>query len=484
MRRQLSAPMALCLAAALLSGCTSVRPPLLSEPIADFEVPAEFRLTPEQFKLAPWWEELADPTLNYLVHEALTQNFSVQAAGVRLAQARGIDSATVWSQVPNGSFTQKATSTNLQKYATEGASFSNPPLTEQPTSTGAFTVAWELPLFGKANAVVDQSTAQVQQAHWTLKAAELAVSAEIVKAYAEARTAQANALTLENSVRTLRQLIVFESTVKAHGVSTTAEVDKLRAQLLDQESAVSTNSMRASQLVAKLDQLLGRSGGTEQLLTHDVPIQAWLASERALPKPRTVAANTLRLRPDVRAAEEGVAVAAAKAGIATANLWPQFSITGELSTSIGSLDAFGSTRGASNTSVTGVALKIPLLDWFALKAEANSKQWELQAVTLEYRQTVVTGWEEARAASAGLAAGVRQEELARQAKSLAETEAHRQVAFHAAGISSAKDALAAQLAINEKSVQVQNQYFTVLESWAKLVKATFAGAPPISAPVK
>jgi outer membrane protein TolC len=472
------------LTAAVLCGCTSVRPPLLSERIADFETPAELRVAPEQFKLAPWWEELADPVLNQLIHEALTHNFSVQAATVRLAQARGIDSATIWSLVPGGSFTQKATSSNLQKYATDGASFSSPPLKEQPTSTGAFTVAWELPLFGKANAVADQGNAQAQQAHWTLKAAELAVSAEIVKAYAEARTAQANTQTLQGSIRTLRQLIDFENTVKAHGVSTTAEVDKLRAQLLDQENYATSSDLRAAQLFAKLDQLLGRADGTTQLLTQTAPVQNWQAQDRVVPKPRSVQASVLRLRPDVRAAEEGVALAAARAGIATANLWPQFSITGELSSTIGSLDAFGSTRGASSTGVTGISLKIPLLDWFALKAESNSKQWELQAVTLEYRQTVVNGWEEARAASAALVTGVHQEELAQQALCLAETEARRQTAFRKAGITSAKDELAAQLAINEKSVQVQNQYFTVLESWAKLVKATFAGAAvsPLLAP--
>lgn len=464
---------------AALAGCTSVTPPLLDNRTAGFATPASISglVTP-----CAWWTKLADPVLDKLVDDAVEHNFTVQAAVVRLAQAQGADRNTVWTLVPSGSLSKQESNTRLRDYSQEGLSTGSPPTNAQSTGTSAFAVSWEVPLFGKGGAIVAQGTAQARQAHWSLEGARLAVAAEVVRSYAEYRGTEVAAQALRQSVSMLEELVGHEETVRVHGLSTMAEVNQLKARLLDQRMQLLSSSTRAEQLIAKLDSLLGQASGTEAVRkAPSAPSLQSIAAtsalaDFALPVAIEIRADALRLRPDIRAAEEGVALAAARAGIAAANLWPQLSLGGNLTLTAGNLDSLGATRGATNIVTTTAGLKIPLLDWFALKAEANAKQLELDAVTLEYRQTVVAGWEETRSGLADYAGALDRTALSRQAVQIAQEEVGRQRAFRVAGIGTRQAELSAQLTANEKAIALAADRFGALQSWAKLMKASFASA--------
>ena len=471
---------------AALAGCTSVTPPLLDSRTAAFETPASIAKLATQ---TAWWTQLADPVLNKLVTDAVEHNFTVQAAVVRLAQAQGADRDTVWSLLPTGSLSKQGSNTQLREYSQQGFSMGSPPSNAQSTATKALAVSWEVPLFGKGNALVAQGTAQSQQAHWSLEGARLAVVAEVVRSYAEYRGTEAAMQALHHSVAMLEELVRHEDTVRAHGLSTSAEVNQLKARLLDQRMQMLGSSAKAEQLIAKIDALLGQARGAETLLkppsAHPAEAGDTVTTDSAdwaLPVALEIRADALRLRPDIRAAEEGVALAAARAGIAAANLWPQLTLGGSLTLTAGSLDSFGSTRGTTNIVTTTAGLKIPLLDWFALKAEANAKQLELDAVTLEYRQTVVAGWEETRSGLADYAGALDRAVLSRQAVEIAQDEASRQRAFRVAGIGTRQAELNAELSANEKVIALAADRFGALQLWAKLMKASFASADLPKAP--
>lgn len=120
-----------------------------------------------------------------------------------------------------------------------------------------------------------------------------------------------------------------------------------------------------------------------------------------------------------------------------------------------------------------VGLKIPLLDWFALKAEANAKNLELTAVTMDYRQTVVAGWDEARSAFADYVMSIDRKELTAKSVLLAEAEISRQRAFTAAGMGTRQAELGAEIAANEKRVTLVAEELGAVQAWAKLMKASF-----------
>lgn len=396
---------------------------------------------------------------------------------MRLAQARGADTAVVWSLLPAGSASRTSTNTRVRGYTPEGPTFSSPPSDGKATTLGTFAVSWEVPLFGKAQALIAQGDAQVRQQHWSLAGARISVDAEVVRTYAEYRGTQATVRILEHSLALLGELVNCETAVKAAGLSTDAEVDRQRAKLLDLQTQLTSSQMRLPQLVAKLDALLGQSDGVEALLARQY------SGRTVPPLVSSVRADTLRMRPDVRAAEEGVALAAARVGLANANLWPQFSLGGELSITAGNLDGTGSSRGTSSILSSRAGLQIPLLDWFSRKAEATAKQSELLAVTLDYRQTVVAGWEETRSAFADYALARAREDISRQSAQLARIEVSRQQSFRVAGIGTRQAELAAQLTVDEKEAAIAADQYAVVQQWAKLMKASFV-SPELPKPVK
>lgn len=453
----------LALAISVLAGCSTQRPQLFDGRTAAFEKPALSSVEPFA---ATWWRQLNNPELNALVDEALTHNFTVQAAAIRLKEAAGADRSAIWGLLPTSSINRKLTGMDNPRYETNGVSFGGPPKGIQTTNTASFGVSWELPLFGRGQAVLGQAKAQANAAFWSLAAAKVAVASELVRAYEERRGLLCMQAYLRDDIKLLDALIRAEDAVVAKGLSTGAEVRKLEAQQLDLRSRLRAGSARISQLEAKLNTL---RGSPVKLILADLSTRA----PGGIPEVPLIRAETIRLRPDVRAAEQSVAVAAARLGMASASLWPQFSLGGEMALTKGNLDAYGSSRGLSSTINANVGLHIPLLDWFALKADADAKKLEMEAVVLDYRQTVLSAWEEANATYEDFAAAKEKQTFAMRTVEISKTEVSRQASFLRAGVGSKQEVLKAQLAENERAVQELEERFAALQAWARLIKATF-----------
>ena len=76
---------------AILGGCAMVGPdyvkPTVQEP-TDWLAKEESRIKTEDIDYAKWWTVFNDPVLNNLVEAAYNQNLNLQAAGLRVLQAR------------------------------------------------------------------------------------------------------------------------------------------------------------------------------------------------------------------------------------------------------------------------------------------------------------------------------------------------------------------------------------------------------------
>src|SRR5882724_11823523 len=89
---------ALVLSAATLAGCAvgpNYAPPRLNLPEA-FSSAQSVAPTTQPARavdLARWWESMADPQLNSLVHRAIQSNFDLQIAATRLQEARSTEAA-------------------------------------------------------------------------------------------------------------------------------------------------------------------------------------------------------------------------------------------------------------------------------------------------------------------------------------------------------------------------------------------------------
>jgi outer membrane protein TolC len=411
-----------------------------------------------------WWEQLHDPTLAKMVERALAQNFSIKAAALRLEESRSISSANRWALAPQTELGDTYQITHTFKYQQNGASATVFPDQLSGTNTRDFLVAWELPLFGKASGVHELSLAGTDRAYWELVAARVAVSSEIVRNYALWQGLSQNLYSFHTSDVLLGDLLALKRKSLQAGGTTRSEIDKLEvARRMLAQHLYETQSLRA-QMAAKIAALVGDP-------SFVVPEHGDTLA--VAPAVKSISANALRLRPDVRAAEDSVKLAAAQAKIARSELYPQFTLGGDVIFNTGTLDLYGGTRGVANVANVSAGLTIPLLNWFMLHAQAQAATTEFKATVMDYRQAVTSAWEEAQASYAQYAAAWAGEAAMHEQFALFEREAGRQRALVEHGLGTHAEVIQANLDLEISRRTLTDQQARSLEAWAKLIKTSF-----------
>jgi outer membrane protein TolC len=472
---------AVCSAAALaiLGACAAPPPTLLSPELRAFDSPvkAETETAREQYNKM-WWTDFGLPELSDLIAEAVKDNFTVQAAELRLKEARGMDDASIWNLLPKASLQLTESEGAITQYQVNGYPNASSPRGIHPTSRGAVSMSWELPLFGKASATNALSVAQVDYARWTLEAAKDTVITELALSYVEALGTRAMYAALSEARDTAQKLVEEEAILRDAGMSSQGDVDRLEGQALDAESQMLEVQNRLATLHAKIGTLIGNPHSPA--LANLAPWRGTASSDATevfdvvinrLKQRTRVDAVGMRHRFDVKIAEAKVAQAAAQSGLATANLYPQFTLEGALNLAKGSLDSTGVTKGFSSIGNLDLGLRIPLLDWFALKADSVAKKTEMQAVVMDYRATVLAAWEEATSTAAEASMALRQSQLATRQEQLARAEAARQDAAAAQHYVAARDSHQAHEAHStalKAKLQAETNF---LLSWTRLRKA-------------
>ncbi len=354
-----------------LGGCASVEMPSLATPLPahwrNAPVPTAARRPPTD--LHGWWREFNDARLDALVDHALQANLDVAQARERLLAARILYTHADAPFLPS---LRARTSDAVDPDAS--ASYIN----------AGFDSTWELGLFGRARGATRVAGGQLQAAAADLRAVRVSLVAEVVRNWIDLRTAQQREQCL-NAVRDIRQrrLGLLETRVRL-GLAGEQEVSQARAELADADAALSAPRQDADAAAQRLAMLLGRTA----------PDPAWLAPG-PLPELGTLAydsvpADLLRTRPEIARAEAEVVRVAGELGLARADMYPNIALGASL---IWSTDVFTNrSHGTTNAiSAVGPLIDIPLFDWGMRAARADSKDHELKAAVLAYRQAVLAG---------------------------------------------------------------------------------------------
>jgi outer membrane protein, multidrug efflux system len=309
----------------LLSGCMvgpDYKPPKTQAPpawsgVSKAATAADTRITANAAELAQWWTRFRDPKLNELVHEALRTNLDVRLAEALLREARaarGRDAGGLW---PSVSATGSVTHTGTVN-GNYGA-----PHTALQAGAGA---VWNLDFFGLTRRQLESDDAAIQAACENIYGAQVTLVSEVALDYFQVRSAQeqiAIAQTnLQSEVHTadvtrLKGAAGFDSALDQANAD--AQVATTAATIPPLETAIQQNIFALSILLARpptdLLEDLSKPGAVP-LPPSAVPV--------GLPS------DLLRRRPDIRAAEANLHAAAALIGVAAAEFYPQFSLTGSL----------------------------------------------------------------------------------------------------------------------------------------------------------
>jgi len=326
--------------------------------------------------LARWWQQLGDPALTALVEEALKANPSLALAQANLRQARAVRDIAAGGLWPSATASATYQRQAGPLYVTD----------EAPHNLNqiGLDAAWELDFFGGIRRNVEAASAGVQGAVENIRDVQVSIAAEVALDYIQLRGNQQQIVTARNNLQDQRH--VAEITRKLYSVGFDSGLDMAEAEstVATTEAQVPVFETAARQSIYALSVLLARPPGAllERLLpTGKLP---------AIPEqiPAGLPSDLLRRRPDIRQAEAQLHSATAQIGVAVAQLFPQFSLTGGATWQSSGLHNW---LQSSNRSVfIGTAASWPVFQGGAIVANIRAQEALRDQAFITYQQTVLT----------------------------------------------------------------------------------------------
>ena len=318
-----------CLLLVLSTGC-AVGPDFKSP---DMQVPAGWAgppplppVTPAENDLTRWWTVFDDNRLASLIGRAVESNLDLKLAEARVRQARAARGVAQSFLGPTldatGSYQRSETSVSPTTDTGRRGGDTVRVTTNQYFA--GFDAAWELDIFGGVRRSIEAADADLQASVEARRDVLVTLTAEVARNYIDLRAfqqrisiARKNLEAQKHSAKLTRQR--FEA-----GLASGLDVANAEAQVATTAALIPLLEASARQTIYSLSVLLGREPAA--LVQELAPALAIPTAPPAAPM--GVPSELLRRRPDIRQAEAGVHAATARIGVAEADLYPRFTISG------------------------------------------------------------------------------------------------------------------------------------------------------------
>lgn len=323
-----------------------------------------------------WPDAFSDANISALVDRAMSSNLSIDQAKSRLMAARALNASALASFFPQATMTSLAAAGSG---TTPKDDFSRRPV-QLNLETG-----WEIPLFGQSRDTTVSADMETAMLETDVKAAKLAVAAEIAADYLHLCALQQMQLNNNAIIGLLEKSADIARNKRASGLSTVDSVDSVNAVL---EEARSRQPLLKTSIQDTLQQIA--------TLTGNALPDASLLSGHGQPAISAVAVrehptDLLRMRPDVRRAQLLAFKAGAEVGLAQADLYPKLHLSGMVG--IGS-----PVEGSLFGLMGGPSLQLPIFDYGRRKGVVAARRALFDEAISAYRQAVLTAYEEASSA--------------------------------------------------------------------------------------
>jgi NodT family efflux transporter outer membrane factor (OMF) lipoprotein len=335
-------------------------------------------------QLAQWWTVFSDPVLSDLIERARAGNLDLRQAESRVQQARAQRGIAKAALFPTVGAAASAGATKASKEAGGGGTADH--------YNAGFDASWELDVFGAKRRSLEAATATWQATEERLADVLVSLTAEVALNYVEVRSYQELVSITESNVAVRAETYDITRWRREAGLTTQLDEDQAKLSLEQVRAQVPTLQTSLQDAKYRLAVLLGLPPGTLNTL---------LAEKKPVPvSPPTVAvglpADLLRRRPDVRTAERLLAAQTAQIGVATAQLYPGFSLAGSLG--LESL-AFANLYSASAYGAQGLAKAAwTLFDGGAIRQNIKVQTAKQEEALSYYESTVLTALKESDSA--------------------------------------------------------------------------------------
>lgn len=390
--RRLISPIEVVVLATCLWGCAAgpnFKPPVTTAPAAWTGITERSAMQPsvataKPAQLAAWWRAFNDPELTKLVEEALATNLDVQVAEARLRQARaarGVVAGGLWPSVSGSSSYDRIHSPANGSATVGGAG-------DHDLYEAGFDAVWELDIFGGLRRNVESANAVIQAAREGLRDAQVSLAAEVALNYVQLRGFQQQLVVAHENLKDQQHTAAITRQKLMAGFVSTLDVANADAQVATTESQIPLLQVSAQQAIYALSVLLAQPPSyllKELSTTQPLPITP--------PEvPIGLPSDLLRRRPDIREAEAQLHAATAQIGVATANLFPKFSLTGNIGWQSNLLHNW--LTDSNRSSSFGPAMSWGIFQGGSIVANIQQQRAIRDQAYLTYRKTVLTAFQD------------------------------------------------------------------------------------------
>jgi multidrug efflux system outer membrane protein len=307
----------------LLSGCllgpNYKRPAVAAPPTFRGQATVE----PNSWADQGWWDIYSDPYLTALIKEALINNYDLKTAIGRAKEAQA------YLRVARaGYFPQVNVETGVQR--DHGVYKNDPDLrlpTGAPTSNlylGGFLTTWEIDLFGRIRRENEAANAAYLGTEEARRGLMLSLISQVAQAYLElVELDRREGIALASRDAFQATYTLFSKRFGA-GIVSKLQVTRAEAALAAAEATLGDVQRQVAEKEDQICVLVGRNPGPVRRIAPDKEFNPPPSVPSGLPS------NLLERRPDIRQAEQNLRNASANIGVANANFFPQFGLTGLL----------------------------------------------------------------------------------------------------------------------------------------------------------
>jgi NodT family efflux transporter outer membrane factor (OMF) lipoprotein len=337
----------------------------------------------DQIPRGDWWKVYGDPELDALEAQVSISNQNVQAAAAQLRESQ-----TLVQQARAGLFPSLSGSASVVRSESTVGGGQVPVSVGGPTVTThnfSLSLPWEIDLWGRMRRQVEASQATAEASAADLESARLSAQATLAEDYFLLRIADAQKRLLDRTVAAYQRALQITRNRYAAGVVSKVDVFQAETQLKTTQAQAIDVGVQRAQLEHAIAVLIGRPPADFAVSAEEAP--------PAVPKiPAGVPSQLLERRPDIASAERQVAAANAQIGVAEAAFFPSLT-----------LSASGGYQGSSFSNVLsagnrfwsiGPALAGTLFDAGLRRAQTAQAIAAYDATVANYRQTVLTGFQE------------------------------------------------------------------------------------------
>ncbi len=453
-----------------LTGCAAVGPDYVPPDTAgtSWHTSLEGGLTAEEISpqaLAQWWTTFDDAQLSSLIERAVAGNLDLKDAWARIRQARANRLIARADIFPTLNLAASDTWTRTSEETGTGR-------TNQLYSA-SFDSGWEIDVFGGVRRSIEAAEASLQATQEDLHDVLVTLVAEVALNYIEVRTYQSRLAVVRENLDAQSETYQLTQWMFEGGLSDELAVEQAHYNLESTRSQIPALHTGLEEAMNRLAVLLGeRPGEVREELDESRPIP--LTSPKiAIGMP----ADMMRRRPDIRRAERELAAQTARVGIATADLYPRFRLTGYIG-----VDAVSFNKLVSNASSADdwTLSGGPGISWAVFDAGAIRQNIEVQSALqeqalIQYEATILIALEEVENAIVAYADEQYKNDNLREASRAAQRAVELAKQQYEAGLTDFSNVLDAQRSLLSFQDQLAQSAGTVTSNLVRLYKALGGG---------